>query len=160
MLPNSRINSLRSSLAALTVVAVMLCGTRARADVVMPEPDDCPEGSKAGTCHGGPHCRAEPCVDDASCTNGKTCQQVKRCVEQINCSSRNPTPSYVDSLTGSCKGDGTCSEGTCKTIKLCLEPGGEATSRGCSCRVAAAPDGPWAVIAGLALVWMLRRRRD
>lgn len=159
-------------LATYTLSAlVLLWGATARADVVGPPPDDCPAGyTSPSTCHGGAHCRLIRCVDNSKCSSGSSCQQHRLCIKRINCSGMKPTPTWVDSVTGSCQGGSACGDGSsCTTVKICkaTTPDGSGTdsesgdvpSRGCSCQLAgtaAAPMG-W-VLPGLALLWVARRR--
>jgi MYXO-CTERM domain-containing protein len=150
---------------ALTI-AVALWTVAARADVVMPEPTSCPEGSTAATCHGGPHCRPTPCVDSSSCKNGSTCQDVKWCIGQIDCRGGwRSDASYAmeETVEAACEGNATCSKGTCLTIKVCTTAGAP-QARGCTCTLAtASTDGRapgWMALTAVVLVlWRRGRRR-
>ncbi len=152
----------------LTALAVIVAlRSTALADVVGPPPTDCPTGSHGASCHGGAYCAPVTCVDSSSCTNGTTCLEVKWCIGQISCAGRWPFDAarpLTDTFEGSCEGGGTCTKGTCKTIKVCTVPGGSSPGRGCSCSIASrtspsdrAPG--WLVPVLAALLFLRRRRR-
>lgn len=82
-------------------LSVLLSSVVARADVVMPPPDDCPQGQVGTTSHGGPACTREApkncapgyrgelggscvlaaCSSDEECEAGTRCVQVDACQE-------------------------------------------------------------------------------
>ena len=109
---------IRSSL-PLLATGLLLWGTSAGADVIGPPPTNCPAGTKAESCHGGPHCKPEVCVNDASCKLGKSCQAQQYCIHTINCGGGYGTK-YVDVAKGTCPGGAPCKVGTCKTVKVCM----------------------------------------
>lgn len=104
---------------AIATLAFLLDAS-ARADVVQPEPTDCPPGSEGQTCHGGPYCGvAPPCSSSTACKGGMTCQLAHLCITQHDCWSWGG-PNYVDSVKGTCAGGAACSVGTCKTYQVCM----------------------------------------
>ena len=86
---------------ATTASVWLLHGGVARADVVMPPPEDCPPGQVGTTSHGGPSCVREApkncapgyrgevgggcvlaaCSSDQECEGGRVCVQVDACQE-------------------------------------------------------------------------------
>ena len=127
----------------LVLLALLVWAPAARADVVGPSPTDCPSWTEPGTCHGGPHCRIDACVDSSSCKGGEVCQEHRICVVKIDCSGMKPTPTWVDTARGTCGGGAACENGgTCTTVKICLargtlddSDGGPTPERGCTCDV-------------------------
>lgn len=67
------------------LVALVLFASPARADVVMPPPDDCPAGTTPATSHTGPHCVLAPPCDEAACSAGERCAPVRLCQTQVAC---------------------------------------------------------------------------
>lgn len=107
---------------AISALLSLLC-SRAAADVVPPEPTNCPPGTVGRTCHGGPYCGVETCSATAPCKGTLTCQTTQFCIVQINCAGGwGGGPYYVDSVKGSCAGGAACKEGVCKTVQTCLPP--------------------------------------
>jgi len=153
-----------ASLVTMAALAVTLCST-ARADVVGPDPTNCPAGSTPSACHGGPYCRPTLCADSSSCTNGTTCQEVRWCIGQISCAGRWPFDAarpQQDTVEGSCEGSATCSKGTCKTVKVCTMEA-SAADRGCSCAMASANDvdraSGWTMLIVALVIWRRTRGR-
>ena len=121
--------------------------TPARADVVGPPPDDCPEGTEGATCHGGPYCSPVECTSDAECGNGETCKDKPLCVSTISCAGllppdANPMDYERTKIESPCPTGNECTQGaTCKTQKVCVpaaSSSGSASSSdsGCGCRLA------------------------
>lgn len=102
------------------LAGVLLWGTAARGDVIKPPPTNCPAGTKAMSCHGGPHCEPVTCVTDASCKAGLSCQSQQYCIKQINCAGGYGGPKYKDVAMGTCPGGAPCKVGTCKAVNVCV----------------------------------------
>ena len=95
-----RVRDWRAVCVAPTCVWLLASGA-ARADVVMPAPEDCPPGQVGTTSHGGPSCVREApkncapgyrgevgggcvlaaCSSDQECEGGRVCVQVDTCQE-------------------------------------------------------------------------------
>jgi hypothetical protein len=98
--------------------AAFVLGPGARADVVGPDAENCPDGSNGTSCHGGPYCHPRACVDDSVCEEGRRCLDTALCVEQFDCTSGYGT-FYADHVTGSCGGGASCERGVCSTHRVC-----------------------------------------
>lgn len=122
-----------------------LAGTAA-ADVVPPEPTDCPAGSIGATCHGGPFCRPDTCDTQADCDAGFICEDTQACISTIDCGGIGG-PAPTDAFEGLCGGDGSCATGTCEARKLCLPEGG-ATAVSSSATTSGAGAGASSSVAG------------
>jgi MYXO-CTERM domain-containing protein len=154
---------------AMTGALTLLCGT-AYADVVQQPPTNCPSGTEASTCHGGPYCGPTTCTTSTTCAAGTTCQDVSWCVTQLDCASGwNPTPSPQDNVLSACGTGGSCATGSCKVIRACVptpvDAGvGSPPPRGCSCALgatASSETAAWGVLAlGLGLALRALRRRS
>ncbi|MDI3282700.1 hypothetical protein [Polyangium sp. 15x6] len=148
--------------------------TSARADVVGPPPDDCPEGTEGATCHGGPYCSPIECTSDAECGNGETCKAQPLCVSTIGCAGLlPPDASPMDfertKIEALCPNGNECTQGaTCKTQKVCVPAASSSGSlssadgSGCGCRLA--PSGSFeaslgALALGLGAAAFARRRQ-
>ncbi len=57
---------IRVMLSGLAVLGLVASASVAMADVVDMEPDNCPDGSRGATCHGGPYCAPIECTSSAS----------------------------------------------------------------------------------------------
>ncbi len=145
----------------------------ARADVVGPPPDDCPEGSEGATCHGGPFCRARGCMSDSDCDTGTTCKELPLCTGKIGCAGNippdaDPNDFTQDKIEGPCPNGNECTAGsTCVKQKVCVGDGGSSSSSsgsdgGCACgeaRGAATGAGLGAVAFGIGAVVLASARR-
>jgi MYXO-CTERM domain-containing protein len=136
--------------------AIALVGPRlARADAVGPPPKSCPEGSVPNANHWGPYCSRDSCPVDG-CKDGKQCQPVKACVEQVVGSSPLGGPFTFEAVRGPCAFGDKCSVGTCQSWKACVDPG---DSSSCSCELGPVPATPeWALALFVGLTLALRRR--
>lgn len=150
----------------LIIAALLTAPAAARADAVGPPPDNCVAGSRGETCHGGPFCDPDECVNDASCKDGKKCAALKVCAVEIDCRGGwSKTPAPRTNVKGYCGAGGTCSSGACKTIKACIAPSavpgdgaGDTPARGCSCD-AAQGSGVSLALGMLLLIYVGRRPR-
>lgn len=131
----------------------------ARADVVGPEPEDCPAGSIGTSNHSGAYCTPRLCAD-SPCDDG-VCETTGLCVleEERQCGGMT-TPGSPCTYThrevfGTCEGDGDCSEGSCVIDEYCVDPSSK-DSEICGC---ASTGGPTAVLLLGLLPLALRRRR-
>ena len=119
--------------AVLFTSASLLVASVAAADVVMPPPSTCPEGSQGATCHGGPHCVPSKCASDAECKSGEVCQDRQLCVNPINCaggwSDPDAAPPMSPDVRGPCNA-GACAEGACNTYKVCVPGSGSGSGSG------------------------------
>lgn len=141
----------------ITTVPVLCLTAPAYADVVEPEPDECPEGSTPDTCHGGPHCLPVRCAADTDCTGDFVCEEREYCVDTINCAGmlgpgEDPSDFDRDVIVGECRGD--CS-GACNFIRLCVPPLPEGGGGG-GCNAGGTPTG--VALFALAAFLVLRRR--
>ncbi len=140
------------------------------ADVVGPEPATCPDGSVPSTCHGGPFCYPATCSSDADCDEGETCKDASLCTEPFDCGGGWGGSAPSTNVLAAC-GSG-CAKGTCSTLKVCQQEGGEGGSggggddylvKGCTCSVEKAPTlglaGTLALVAGLLAFTGRRRSR-
>lgn len=130
----------------------------ALADVVGPNPTDCPPGSIGTANHNGPYCTPSTCEN--GCADGQECRTVGLCIleEERNCGGmqdpENPcTYTHVEA-TAACEGPTDCGgDTTCVMAERCVETAGT-----CGCDTAS---GPAAAMVLLGLVPLaLRRRRD
>jgi len=115
------------SLFAALVAGLLGVPASAAADVVMPPPSACPEGSTARRCHGPQTCAITGCAEDP-CPEGQVCVERALCVRGHCCSGRNcgrPSAVNVDHVTGPCDAEGACAEGTgsCQTRSVCVPQG-------------------------------------
>ncbi|MBI5516474.1 MAG: hypothetical protein HY909_22005, partial [Deltaproteobacteria bacterium] len=95
-------------------------------DAVPPPPMDCPAGTTASTCHGGPHCRVRTCASDAECTGGTVCRELRLCVRSLTCGGLRPPdsapPPAFPVASSACEGAGACALGTCQATRACAPP--------------------------------------
>lgn len=132
-----------------------------RADVVDPEPDSCPPGSRPATSHSGPYCAPTPdCTGDAECGASARCTAVMHCIEERACGGMtvpDSEPCTIEHVAAPCSAAGTCTVGVCRARRVCTTPSTDDGGCGCS----SAPGGG---IAALALVLAglvaLSRRRS
>lgn len=133
---------------AAILAAALACAT-ARADVVGPAPESCPNGSTPQANHGGPYCDPNECGGDSgrTCATGTTCQAMSLCIVTGTANSHGVEFHFPD-VKGSCSG-GACATGTCTQVQACTSPSFSATGCGCG----SAPAGAGGV--GLVLVALL-----
>jgi hypothetical protein len=162
--------------------ATALWSGLAWADAVPPEPEDCLDGTRGSTCHGGPYCAPDSCTQDTDCTGGEVCRDRQLCLGSIDCTGGftdpDAGPFLSDQITGACEGGAGCdAPAVCTTMKVCVAPGGSTGSgpgagsgdgngdmavSGCGCSIPGAGGGIAAGMAALALGGALlsaRRRR-
>lgn len=148
--------SLRWLVVVLLHAAISFFGVEARADAIDPPREDCPEGSRGESCHGGPYCApASACVDDSSCAEGETCQELDLCIGRIDCAG-GWTPGehfWEDTVTGTCSG-GSCSSGSCETRRVCVE-GEDSLRAGCRCQNASSLRAGGALLIALVPALMM-----
>ncbi|MCC6624519.1 MAG: hypothetical protein IT385_24945 [Deltaproteobacteria bacterium] len=149
-------------LAALASLVVLVLAPVARADVVPPPPDDCIEGTRPSTCHGGPHCRPELCPAGDTCTDGFTCQTKRVCTGELQCAGDwggGEPPPKTKVVLGEC----TSSCTSCEDLRLCLPAVAPKTSGSKSgCHAAGGPAALAFVVLALGLLALaqnLPRRR-
>ncbi|MDC3954948.1 hypothetical protein [Polyangium jinanense] len=144
--------------------------TPARADVVGPPPDECPEGTEGGSCHGGPYCRPIECTSDAECGNGETCKDQPLCVSTISCvgllpPDASPMDFETPKIEALCPNGNECMQGaTCKTQKVCVSAASssDGNDSGCGCRLASSGSfeaSLGALALGLGAAAFARRRQ-
>lgn len=151
--------------AGVLAVAVLIAGgaAGARADVLSPPPESCPEGSTPVECHGPPTCVVQECTHDDACESG-ACEARSLCVTSNSCGGMLGTPVYQHAA-GVC-GDGMCTEGTCMEMMVCVPlvsdascgcaAPGASRRRGAGAAAAAAAAG---LAVSLAVAWIASRRR-
>jgi len=105
----------------LFVVALVACASAARADVVMPPPEVCPDGASGESCHGGEYCRPWTCVDGRRCRGETSCRDFGVCIRQFDCAGRGG-PWYTDEVIGTCDNGEPCAGGECKKLLACAPP--------------------------------------
>lgn len=88
------------------------------ADVVMPPPSQCPEGSKPTTSHAGPTCEPTTCKKDKDCKSGQRCVSWPLCVEKRRGYSHG-FPFTVMHATAVCPKN-TCAKGSCQKAMRCV----------------------------------------
>jgi hypothetical protein len=103
----------------LTVLGALLAVTPARADVVPPPPEDCPDGSDGATCHWGGFCAARTCSEADPCEAGMTCRELALCIETVDCGGWGHHP--TDIVRASCEGGVGCRQGACQNVRVCSE---------------------------------------
>ena len=143
------------------VLAALFLSVPAYADVVGPEPEDCPSGSIGTASHAGEWCMPWLCAERA-CELGTTCENTGLCVleEERACggdTSGTPCTYTHREVFGPCETTDDCASGTCVTAEYCVEPappgndtsGGDTSggdtasggtsdgSKGCSCSTGA-----------------------
>lgn len=138
------------TLARCLALGLWLVPALANADVVGPDPTDCPVGTRGTSCHGMEYCAPRPCSAATDCSTGEICQARDLCIASGSCGGlREPDagpPPPVTVVTGECSP--SCGEGTCESRMVCVPdgtPAGTGTS-GCGCRVGSA-DGTWLGLA-------------
>lgn len=150
----------------LIAFLVLLVPTLASADVVGPDPTDCPVGSQGTSCHGMEYCRPRTCAATTDCAAGEVCQSRDLCITSGSCGGgfidpdAGPPPP-VPVVTASCSG--SCAEGTCEPTMVCVPEGSPPPTGGgdgCGCRVTG-PGSPLLGLGALALLGALlvARRR-
>ncbi len=111
-----------ATLRLLVLMSALSFGTLARADAVPGPPNDCIDGTRGATCHGGPHCLPIRCDDATPCPAEKECTSVEVATRDVVCSGRRlstaPPPTPRLAVSGLC--DGTRDRSRCQTLKLCL----------------------------------------
>ncbi len=100
------------------VLATMLWISAARADVIRPPPEQCPDGSRPTSTHAGPHCTPRDCENGEPCDEGLECQRVPLCVVERRFVSR-AGPSSTRVIEGACP-DGSCAAGECQQMPVCV----------------------------------------
>ena len=171
---------MKNTVFVATIVVLCCLGSGpVLADVVPPPPNDCMEGTRGGTGHGGAYCSPKACSADSECSGGEVCRDVPLCAAEIVGGGRRPpgtpAPKYHTILNTCAKADGSeCSrpdgaqphgygdvtKGTCKAFKMCASATGSTSNGGGkkkSCSGSSAPMGVlWAVAGFLALLWVRR----
>lgn len=131
----------------------------AAADVVNPEPTNCPPGSVGTSSHAGEWCTPAPTCDEQACAD--SCREVGLCVTETEEECGGMVPDTGDctftkvEVHGRCRDQGDCDVGTCIVEERCVERG--PLSCGCA---STSPVGVVSALAGLlALGATLRMRR-
>ena len=141
--------------AVATAFVLALCGADARADVIMPAPDDCPEGTEGSSSHCGPKCVRVACDLNEACGDDATCGELSLCVEARSCWTNGGQ--YEDTtIVGTCSEGSPCAAGTCEAVTTCIPtdaPGTDETQvieQGCGCSAPGrSPHGAVLLAAGL-----------
>lgn len=160
----------------LAIVLLLGSAGTARADAVMPPPEDCPVGSEGVRCHGPRRCAPRTCSGDSDC-NGGRCVELALCVSTHSCSGPRREP-QLDHVEGPCGADDACDSergATCRRVSVCTggapesaaaaeEPGAEdAQEEEGACAASAGSSrssgAPW-LLALIASALILGRRRS
>lgn len=157
---------LLSSVFVTALLFLLGAPTSSHADAVMPPPENCPDGSRGASGHGGPHCRPLDCASTADCREG-TCEMAELCIEKMQQGGGWGEPFLVNAVVGTCPNNGPCYVGTCQVGRVCLsqtagdpsssDPGGQPVNS-CSSSTGAPVLG-WALVALLLLRRRNRRQR-
>lgn len=144
----------------LCFLCLLLLPSAALADVVGPEPESCPPGSRPSVAHSGPYCApVAECGGDTECGAGETCDVIQQCVETRGCGglmAPDSEPCTLEHVVGPCGGDGSCAVGECRSRSVCS--GEVASDGGCGCRAAGSAPGSHAALGLLALGLLAFRR--
>ncbi|MBZ0120744.1 MAG: hypothetical protein K8H88_27365 [Sandaracinaceae bacterium] len=148
---------------SLLLVLVSLVPSLALADVVGPDPTDCPLGTQPFSCHGVESCRPLGCTADADCTTGQICQTRSLCVEPRTCGGRIEPDSALPPpvITARTMCSETCAAGTCEDLMVCVPrgtPPGTSTG-GCGCHTARSAPAAGSLFASMTALLLLARRR-
>ncbi|MCB9795623.1 MAG: hypothetical protein H6741_23240 [Alphaproteobacteria bacterium] len=149
----------------MILLALSLLATPSFADVVGPEPENCPDGSDPWSSHAGNWCEASYCGDDPdACGEGETCQEISLCVETEErgvgggwADSAEPGTFTAHEVHGTCDPGDECDAGVCETEMRCAPEGGP-VKQACGCATGTGSMGlSLALLVGLGL---LLGRRD
>lgn len=142
--------------ALLTTLFALSVPALASADVVGPDPTDCPLGTRGTSCHGMEYCQPQPCTTGATCGAGEICQSRNLCMSSGSCGGGwmdpdSAPPPPVPVVTATCSG--ACAEGVCEATMVCVPDGTPPGSggAGCGCRVS----GPGTPRLGLGALGLL-----
>jgi MYXO-CTERM domain-containing protein len=114
---------MRVWIGGLVLGAGLLGSGEVRADALMPPPEDCPPGTYGDSNHGGPYCAAWHCGGDAgACSNDATCEPRQLCIAERTGMTMIGTFTYL-AVAGVCPSSGSCTEGTCQTLDVCVLAG-------------------------------------
>ncbi|MEZ4299450.1 MAG: hypothetical protein R3B70_31150 [Polyangiaceae bacterium] len=148
----------------ISTAALLVSAGAARADVVGPPADNCPDGAVGQTCHGGPYCAPDICAANEECSEGEVCADTELCTGTIDCGGGGG-PSPTTSVTGTCAA-GCAAGSTCTTQKVCVpDPSkpDEVVVTGCACDLPGAGTtalgGSAALLFATALAGLRARRR-
>jgi len=167
----------------VTALAALLATGVAWADAVPmpPDNDDCPNGARGETCHGGPFCMAWSCSSDSDCRDGRVCRDAGLCIGTLDCTGGWGSHTS-ETAEATCAPGGSCERGTCETRRVCVRPGppppdaspvedaapdadgpddGGFPSRryGCGCGVGGGAEGGALPALAVALLFLAIRRR-
>ena len=135
-------------------MSLLLLCSLALADVVGPDPTNCPPGSRGTSNHSGPYCVPATC--DNGCPDGESCTSTRLCIleEERPCGGMvDPgepcTYTHIEA-TGACDDQSDCTgSATCVTADRCTAP----SLCGCSTL------GPPSLVLLLGLLPLALRRR-
>jgi hypothetical protein len=151
----------------ILILCSLLFSSRALADAVYPEPEDCPDGSDATSSHAGEWCAEQTCDADEECPEGTSCETSSVCLDvyETSCGGWQPETGEpctfeIREVLGDCESDDDCEVGTCVTDTRCIEPGLlESKTDDCSgCSQANLAQGTAGILGILGLLSLLRRR--
>ncbi len=114
----------------LLLASLLISVASARADVVMPPPAECPEGSRPMGDHLGSRCEPTTCETAANCAvygaRAWECADTGLCIQIFD--ARDRTGQYrLERAVGACASDGDCSDGSaCEVRARCLPVEGPA----------------------------------
>lgn len=144
---------------------VLLLALRlAQADVVNPEPTNCPQGSIGASSHLGEWCTPDLCTSTTECEDGQTCASRGLCIEEDTTTDSAQERSRTLVLD-TCEEQADCREGTCTFLEVCASEGlfGGSDDGGCGgCGVTPAGSplgGLLGPALGLVLLGLARRGR-
>ncbi|MCB9638382.1 MAG: hypothetical protein H6727_05660 [Myxococcales bacterium] len=115
---------LRRCILGLMCLCIVMCVSGpVRADVVMPPPTDCPDGTNPTFSHAGSYCEPSICKTDADCTGGKVCRSYALCVLEEDAFCGKAGACKIKKGQGPCKVDADCTQpATCLTDTRCVLP--------------------------------------
>jgi hypothetical protein len=135
-------------LVAVVVAGLSMSGL-AWADVVGPPEENCLPGTMGATSHSGPYCAPAVCSTEYEpnrCTSDETCESRRLCVLERACGGMqmpDAAPCTLATVTTECSSSGSCAEGSCQTLRVCMPiagTGGASASGGSSSTGGAAAD--------------------
>jgi MYXO-CTERM domain-containing protein len=141
-------------------VILLLLVRLAAADVVNPEPTNCPPGSVGTSSHAGEWCTPAPTCEEQVCAD--SCREIGLCVTETEEECGGMQPDTGEPCTfirtevhGRCRTQDDCDAGTCIVEERCVDRG----PLSCGCASSSAVSAASAFVVLLVLGGTLRMRR-